>query len=162
MIIICVVITIMSESQKSKAKPLTPVWAGILRQEKVNQSARKPELLPFKCKYHGNTELHRFATISHLKKHLASVHHEELRIIKFSRDIPIPTATKNHYVLPSAWQEYNKARKKSETAKKKMTPQEQREAACSSKMMHCLDEMPSGFDPTNKNQFNKRWVSDFT
>ena len=133
MIIICVVITIMSESQKSKAKPLTPVWAGILRQEKVNQSARKPELLPFKCKYHGNTELHRFATISHLKKHLASVHHEELRIIKFSRDIPIPTATKNHYVLPSAWQEYNKARKKSETAKKKMTPQEQREAACSSK-----------------------------
>ena len=133
MIIICVVITIMSESQKSKAKPLTPVWAGILRQEKVNQSARKPELLPFKCKYHGNTELHRFATISHLKKHLASVHHEELRIIKFSRDIPIPTATKNHYVLPSAWQEYNKARKKSETAKKKMTPQEQREAACLSK-----------------------------
>ena len=76
MIRICVVITVMSESQKSKAKPLTPVWAGILRQEKVNQSARKPELLPFKCKYHGNTELHRFATISHLKKHLASVHHE--------------------------------------------------------------------------------------
>merc|ERR1712196_584059 len=119
-----VVITIMSESQKRKAKPLTPVWAGILRQEMVNQSARKPELLPFKCNYHGNTEFHRFATISHLKKHLASVHHEELRIIKFSRDIPVPTATKNHYILPSAWQEYNKARKKSETPKKRMTPQE--------------------------------------
>ena len=25
----------------------------------------------------------------------------------------------------------------------------------------CVDEMPSGFDPTNKNQFNKRWVSDY-
>ena len=25
----------------------------------------------------------------------------------------------------------------------------------------CVDEMPSGFDPTNKNQFNKRWVSNY-